>query len=362
MSLSATVLEDLSPETIWVEKYRPRSLDELVAHEEIRGTLRKLISEHTLPHLLFYGPPGAGKTTAILACAREMYGAHFKSMVLELNASDDRGIDVVREQIKTFASTRQIFAQRADVKLIVLDEADAMTSAAQAALRRIMEQFTTNTRFCLICNYANKIIPAIQSRCTRFRFQPVPPGQMIRRLQYIAEQETVKVEPAGFEALARIASGDMRRAIYLMQSTFLASGDGIITERAAYANAGMPSPTDLHEMAQILWYDSFDLAFRRVSETKVKKGFALLDMIHGLHETVMLMELAPRVKAFLFEELADLEWRLSNASSERIQLAALVGIFRLAASMVSETESTADVKLLTEVERLVCGASYERLQ
>ncbi|KAF6004191.1 Replication factor C (RF-C) subunit [Cyanidiococcus yangmingshanensis] len=116
MSLSTTVLEDLSPETIWVEKYRPRNLDELVAHEEIRGTLRKLISEHTLPHLLFYGPPGTGKTTAILACAREMYGAHFKSMVLELNASDDRGIDVVREQIKTFASTRQIFAQRADVK------------------------------------------------------------------------------------------------------------------------------------------------------------------------------------------------------------------------------------------------------
>ncbi len=352
-------MDDLPTETLWVEKYRPKNLDDLVAHEEIRATLRKLIAEKTLPHLLFYGPPGTGKTTAILACAREMYGAHFQSLVLELNASDDRGIDVVREQIKTFASTRQIFAQRAEVKLIVLDEADAMTSAAQAALRRIMEQFTTNTRFCLICNYANKIIPAIQSRCTRFRFQPVPPSQMIYRLNYIAAREAIRVDLAGFEALARIANGDMRRAIYLMQSTFLASRDGIITEDGVYANAGIPSPTDLHEMAQVLWYDSFEVAFRRISEAKAKKGFALMDIVHGLHETVMLMELAPRVKGFLFEELADLEWRLSNITSEQIQLAALVGVFRLAASMVMEPGSEADHKLRIQAERLALGAGYE---
>jgi replication factor C subunit 3/5 len=357
-----TATQSEQSETIWVEKYRPRELDEIVAHDEIRGTLRRLIAERTLPHLLFYGPPGTGKTTAILACAREMFGAQFKTMVLELNASDDRGIDVVREQIKTFASTRHIYALKAGIKLVILDEADAMTSAAQAALRRIMEKYTSNIRFCLICNYANKIIPAIQSRCTRFRFQPVPVAQMIQRLEYIADREGVPVDRAAFDALARIAQGDMRRAIYLMQSTFLASASARVTEDGVYANAGMPSPADLHAIAQILLYDPFAQAFCKISEIKKGKGFALLDMIHGLHEAVMLMELSPKVKAFLFEQLANMEWRLVSATSERIQLAALVGIFRLAASMIDDSESGMDPKVAAAVEKLVQGAGYDQTQ
>ncbi|GMI10300.1 hypothetical protein TrRE_jg11793 [Triparma retinervis] len=152
----------------WVEKYRPSSLTDLVAHEEIISVLTKLIESDKLPHLLLYGPPGTGKTSTIIAMAKKMYGEKkYKGMVLELNASDERGIDVVRNQIREFAGTRQLFSS--GTKLILLDECDAMTSDAQFALRRIIEKYSTSTRFCLICNYVSKIIPALQSRCTRFR-------------------------------------------------------------------------------------------------------------------------------------------------------------------------------------------------
>lgn len=150
----------------WVEKYRPNALQELISHEDIINTIRRFISEDKLPHLLFYGPPGTGKTSTILACAKELYSPReFSSMVLELNASDDRGINVVRGQVLNFASTRTIF--NSGFKLVILDEADSMTQDAQNALRRIIEKFTENVRFCLICNYLSKIIPALQSRYER---------------------------------------------------------------------------------------------------------------------------------------------------------------------------------------------------
>ena len=175
-SHKAKVREEQTAALPWVEKYRPKEMSDLVSHEQIIGTITKLIDAGKLPHLMLYGPPGTGKTSTILACAHKLYGKHFSSMVLELNASDDRGIDVVREQIKEFASTRQMFSSAP--KLIVLDEADNMTNPAQFSLRRVIEKFTRNARFCIICNYASKIIPALQSRCTRFRFAPLSKEQV----------------------------------------------------------------------------------------------------------------------------------------------------------------------------------------
>lgn len=217
-----------------VEKYRPVSLDDVSGHQDILATINKFVETNRLPHLLLYGPPGTGKTSTILALARRIYGAsNVRQMVLELNASDDRGIDVVREQIKTFASTKQIFSMGgtgaaksgsiAGYKLIILDEADAMTSTAQMALRRIMEKYTANTRFCIIANYAHKLSPALLSRCTRFRFSPLKEADIRVLVEKVVEEETVKIANDAVDALVKLSKGDMRRALNVLQACHASS-------------------------------------------------------------------------------------------------------------------------------------------
>jgi replication factor C subunit 3/5 len=182
-----------------------------------------------LPHLLLYGPPGTGKTSTILALARRIYGSkNMRQMVLELNASDDRGIDVVREQIKTFASTKQIFTSSssssiAGYKLIILDEADAMTSTAQMALRRIMEKYTANTRFCIIANYTHKLSPALLSRCTRFRFSPLKERDIRVLVDKVITEENIQITGDATDALVRLSKGDMRRALNVLQACHASS-------------------------------------------------------------------------------------------------------------------------------------------
>jgi len=212
--------------------------------------LRKLTGRKRLPHLLLYGPPGTGKTSTVLALARRIYGSkNMRQMVLELNASDDRGIDVVREQIKTFASwfrspaeifhiwltmnagTKQIFSitkpsdntSIASFKLIILDEADAMTSTAQMALRRIMEKYTANTRFCIIANYTHKLSPALLSRCTRFRFSPLKEPDIRVLVDQVIEQEKVNIQPDAIDSLVTLSKGDMRRALNVLQACHASS-------------------------------------------------------------------------------------------------------------------------------------------
>jgi len=248
------LLEDILP---WVEKYRPTCLADLIAHEDIISTINKLIEGKKLPHLLLYGPPGTGKTSTILAVARKLYGNNFKQMTLELNASDERGIDVVRDKIKNFASTRIIFSS--GFKLIILDEADAMTQAAQNALRRVIEKYSQNTRFCLICNYVSKIIPALQSRCTRFRFAPLQPTQIISRLKFVIEQEHVKYTEDGLDAIMRLGAGDMRKCLNIMQSTWLAFAH--ITEKNVYLSTGNPLPEDIDAILNWLLNEPFEKTY-----------------------------------------------------------------------------------------------------
>lgn len=217
-----------------VEKYRPATLADVSGHQDILATINKFVDSNRLPHLLLYGPPGTGKTSTILALARRIYGAdNMRQMVLELNASDDRGIDVVREQIKTFASTKQIFTiggagrggsgSLAAYKLIILDEADAMTNTAQMALRRIMEKYTANTRFCIIANYSHKLSPALLSRCTRFRFSPLKEADIRVLVDKVVEEEHVKIDSDATEALVRLSRGDMRRALNVLQACHASS-------------------------------------------------------------------------------------------------------------------------------------------
>lgn len=215
-----------------VEKYRPNTLEDVSGHQDIIGTINRFVETNRLPHLLLYGPPGTGKTSTVLALARRIYGTkNMRQMVLELNASDDRGIDVVREQIKTFASTRQIFSaapqssakSMATYKLIILDEADAMTSTAQMALRRIMEKYTANTRFCIIANYTHKLSPALLSRCTRFRFSPLKERDIRVLVDKVIEEEKVNISLEATDALTKLSKGDMRRALNVLQACHASS-------------------------------------------------------------------------------------------------------------------------------------------
>lgn len=221
----------VSNNTRRIEKYRPVTLDDVSGHHDILATINKFVDSNRLPHLLLYGPPGTGKTSTILALARRIYGtANMRQMVLELNASDDRGIDVVREQIKTFASTKQIFSMGASskssiagFKLIILDEADAMTNTAQMALRRIMEKYTVNTRFCIIANYSHKLSPALLSRCTRFRFSPLKEGDIRVLVEKVVEEENVQIGGEAVDALVKLSKGDMRRALNVLQACHASS-------------------------------------------------------------------------------------------------------------------------------------------
>ncbi|KAJ1438323.1 hypothetical protein B484DRAFT_412811 [Ochromonadaceae sp. CCMP2298] len=319
----------------WVEKYRPKSLGELIAHEEIIQILNKLIDSNKLPHLLFYGPPGTGKTSTAMACAKKMYGEHYSSMTLELNASDDRGIDVVRNQIKEFAGTKKLFSS--GVKLIILDEADAMTSDAQAALRRVIEKYTSNTRFCMICNYVNKIIPALQSRCTKFRFAPLRAEQITSRLQIVIDAENVDCTEDGKNAVLSLAQGDLRRVLNLLQSASMAYDQ--VTEQAVYLTAGAAMPAVIEVIYTSLMNESFEMAYRSLLKNIVDFGYALCDIVTELSQLVAATELPDAVMAHLMDKMSNVEFRLANGVSEKLQIGAVVGAFTIARAMLTGPKS-----------------------
>ncbi|KAJ2332199.1 Subunit of heteropentameric Replication factor C (RF-C) [Coemansia sp. RSA 2681] len=309
----------------WVEKYRPSSLDELVSQRDIVDTLQRFIDDGKLPHLLFYGPPGTGKTTTILAIARKLYGKNLGSMVLELNASDDRGIDVIRDQIKTFASTRTVFSS--GLKLVILDEADAMTTPAQAALRRVIEKYTKNVRFCIICNYVSKIIPAVQSRCTRFRFAPLKLSDINGRLDMIVEREGVNISEDGKNALIRLSGGDMRRVLNVLQACHAAYAR--VDSDEVYACTGQPSPEDIKRIVDWMLNDEFHIALSNIGALKRDKGLALQDIISEMTPFVNNVDFPPVTRVYLLEQLAEIESHMAVGSTEKIQLSALVGSFKI---------------------------------
>ncbi|KAJ6591469.1 P-loop containing nucleoside triphosphate hydrolase protein [Mycena vulgaris] len=313
----------------WVEKYRPVTLDDVVSHKDITSTIEKFIEKNRLPHLLLYGPPGTGKTSTILAVARRIYGSDYRKQILELNASDDRGIDVVREQIKQFAETRTLFAK--GYKLIVLDEADMMTQQAQAALRRVIEQYTKNVRFCIICNYVNKIAPAIQSRCTRFRFSPLPIAQVEIRLDAVIAAEHVKVTPDGKAALLKLSKGDMRRALNVLQACHAAYD--LTGETEIYNCTGNPHPADIETIVNSMLADEFTTCYTMITALKTERGLALQDMLTGAYDYIEGLELKPHARIYLLDYLATTEHRLSTGASEKIQLTALLGAFKNAVEL-----------------------------
>jgi replication factor C subunit 3/5 len=226
----------------WVEKYRPKDLNGIISHTNILNTLQNLINNNKLPHLIFYGPPGTGKTTTILACAKQIYGENYKSIILELNGSDERGISVVREHIKDFSNTQIMLSQIMKIdykyKLVILDEADSMTIDAQFALRRVIENCSKNTRFCIICNYLTKIIPGIQSRCTVLKFTPIQFDDHYKYINNIINIEKINITEDCINNILKISEGDMRKSINILQSLYLINSNNIIITKDLYQMIG----------------------------------------------------------------------------------------------------------------------------
>ena len=352
-------VDDAKKNIMWVEKYRPTKLADVAAHKDIIDTIGRLTSQDRLPHLLLYGPPGTGKTSTILAVAKELYGPQFSQMTLELNASDgtspdrsrhfkkqphrsmqthvfpspprtDRGIDVVRNEISAFASTMR-FGANAGFKLIILDECDSMTKDAQFALRRIIEKYTKHTRFCLIGNYVSKVIPALQSRCTRFRFAPLGPESVKERVQFVVGQEQLSITDDAVDAVTKLGAGDMRRTLNILQSSFLSKeGDGPIEANSVYATTGQPRPEDIEAIAGVLLNSNFKEAVEKVAAIKQERGLALADIVRLLVEYVFRLHMPQLARANLVSAMADVEHRLAYVTHERMQLMALVGAFAAA--------------------------------
>lgn len=234
----------------WVEKYRPQTVDEVAHQDEVVSALKTALHDGNLPHLLFYGPPGSGKTSTILAVCKQLFGAAFRERVLELNASDERGISVVREKVKTFAKGATSAHTVAGVpcppwKVIILDEADSMTSDAQSALRRTMETYSKVTRFCLVCNYVSRIIEPLASRCAKFRFRPLD-GQVMRaRLEYVAREEGLASANLGpvLQCVMDVSNGDLRKAITYLQSTHTFYGNDLVPAHIVQIAGLIPEET-----------------------------------------------------------------------------------------------------------------------
>ena len=309
---------------IWVEKYRPRTLDEVVGHDDITSRLKSYVERDDLPNLLFSGTAGVGKTTSAIAIARELYGEDWRSNFLELNASDERGIDVVRDRIKNFA--RASFGGHS-YRIIFLDEADSLTKDAQSALRRTMEQFSNNTRFILSCNYSSRIIDPIQSRCAVFRFSPVPDEGVADYVRRIADEEDIEVTDDGVEALVYVAGGDMRRAVNTLQAASV-TGD-VVDEEEVYTIASAARPEDIERMVRSALEGDFTAARSVLDELLTEKGLAGGDVIDQLHRSVWNFDLPDEDTVRLLERVGEVDYRITAGANEKVQLEALLASLTL---------------------------------
>lgn len=305
---------------IWTERYRPKNLDEVVGQKHVTERLKAYVASRNMPHLLLTGPAGTGKTTCSLALAKEMFGEEWKGNFIELNASDERGIDVVRGKIKEFARTAPL--GMAEFKIIFMDEADALTSDAQAALRRTMERYSKICRFILSCNYSSKIIDPIQSRCAIFRFSPLTAEDVKVYLTKIVKAENVKIDDKALDALVHVARGDMRRAINSLQVA--ASTGKTIDIDVIYQTTGMAHPAEVKGMLETALSGNFISARDKLDEIMITYGLSGQDVIRQIHASYFDLSVTDSERVRLIDKTGDIEFRIVEGSNERIQLEALL--------------------------------------
>ncbi|MCW4022907.1 MAG: replication factor C small subunit [archaeon] len=305
---------------MWAEKYRPKSLNNIINQKEIVDRLKSFAKAKNVPHCIFAGPPGTGKTTAALCLARDLYGDRYREYMMELNASDERGIKMVRETVKTFARTRSI--GEIPFKILILDEADNMTSDAQQALRRTMERFTETCRFIMIANYSGKIIDPLQSRCAPFRFSYLSQVDQNRYLQNIIDKEDIKILDEGYDAIFEVSQGDLRRATNTIQAA--ASMGKVIDAETVYSVIGHANPEDVNEMLKTAMKGDFLGARKQLRDMIMKYGVAGSDIIKQIHGAVFRSMLPDSWKVTLSEAIGEADFRMVQGADVEVQLSALL--------------------------------------
>ncbi|GAB7343434.1 hypothetical protein MBLNU457_1461t1 [Dothideomycetes sp. NU457] len=366
---NTTPKEDTTRLQPWVEKYRPKNLDEVTSQDHTVTILRRTLQSANLPHMLFYGPPGTGKTSTVLALAKQLYGPELiKTRVLELNASDERGISIVREKVKDFARMQlsnppagpagEEYKRRypcPPYKIIILDEADSMTQDAQSALRRTMETYSKITRFCLICNYVTRIIDPLASRCSKFRFKSLGGGDAGKRVSEIARLEGVRMEDGVVDTLIRCAEGDLRKAITFLQSAARlvgaqkkkkdaaadamdVDGDGeVITVRNVEEIAGVIPDDTIERLTKAMDPRAKGAMYDRVAkvvEDMVADGWSATQVLGQLYEkTVMDDQVLDRQKNKIVNAFSEVDKRLVDGSDEHLTILDLC--LKVAAALAS---------------------------
>lgn len=311
--------------SLWTEKYRPSEFSDIKGQPEIVKRVKAFVGQQNLPHLLFAGPAGVGKTSLALVIAKKLFNDLWRNNFFELNASDERGIDVIRNKVKNFARTRSI----GDVpfKIIYLDECDALTREAQQALRRTMENYAQTCRFILSANYSSKIIDPIQSRCVVFRFKRLGKDDVFALIESIAKEEKLNIDENAKESLYKICEGDCRKLENILQSS--AAIESIITEEVVHSMASIAKPKEIREVLELALGSKFIEARNRLLDLMLDYGLAGIDVIKQIQKEILELGIDNKSKMILIEKCGEVEFRMTEGSDEFVQLEALLSQFAL---------------------------------
>ena len=310
---------------IWTEKYRPNKFSDVLGQNEIVRKVKAFVEKGNMPHLLFAGPAGVGKTTLSLVIAQELFGDNWRNNFLETNASDERGIDVIRNKVKDFARTKAVDTKLP--KVVYLDECDSLTKEAQQALRRTMETYSGTARFILSCNYSSKVIDPIQSRCAVFRFKPLSKEGMCELIDHICKNENLDIDESAKEALCDVSGGDVRRIINTLQSCSVLEksiGSDLIYEIANFAR-----PKDVDIVLKMAFDGGFEASRDKLLDIMLNNGLSGMDIIKQIQSEILKLDVDDRVKLRMIERCGEAEFRLVEGSDEFIQLEALLASFGL---------------------------------